>query len=47
MVGLVIAFPQMVMHYKSIGTGVDPSKIDFQLPQLDMPPLDMGPPKIQ
>jgi tripartite ATP-independent transporter DctM subunit len=47
MVGLVIAFPQMVMHYKGTATGVDPSKVDFQLPQLDMPPLDLGPPKIQ
>jgi hypothetical protein len=47
MVGLVITFPQMVMHYKGVGTTVDPSKVDFQLPQLDMPPLDLGPPKIQ
>jgi TRAP-type mannitol/chloroaromatic compound transport system permease large subunit len=47
MVGLVIAFPQMVMHYKGTGTGVDPSKVDFKLPQLDLPPLDLGPPKIQ
>jgi tripartite ATP-independent transporter DctM subunit len=47
MIGLVIAFPQMVMHYKGTGTGVDPSKVDFKLPQLDLPPLDLGPPKIQ
>jgi tripartite ATP-independent transporter DctM subunit len=47
MVALVIAFPQMVMHYKGTGTGVDPAKVDFQLPQLDLPPLDLGPPKIQ
>ena len=47
MVGLVIAFPQMVMHYKGTGTGVDPAKVDFNLPQLDLPPLDLGPPKIQ
>jgi tripartite ATP-independent transporter DctM subunit len=47
MVGLVIAFPQMVMHYKGTGTGADPAKVDFQLPQLDLPPLDLGPPKIQ
>jgi hypothetical protein len=35
------------MHYKGTGTGVDPSKVDFKLPQLDLPPLDLGPPKIQ
>ena len=46
MVGLVIAFPSMVMHYKSAGTGVDPNSIqDLGIPQLEgMPPLDFGPP---
>jgi tripartite ATP-independent transporter DctM subunit len=46
MVGLVIAFPAMVMHYKGVGTGVDPSKvkIDIQMPELP-PPLDLGPPR--
>jgi len=40
-VGMVIAFPAMVMHYKGSGPQVDPSKvnIDIQLP--DMPPLDL------
>ena len=40
-VGIVIAFPAMVMHYKGSGPQVDPSKvnIDIQLP--DMPPLDL------
>jgi TRAP-type mannitol/chloroaromatic compound transport system permease large subunit len=48
MVGLVIAFPGMVMHYKSLGTGIDPSKvkIEIQPPELP-PPLDLEPPKIQ
>jgi tripartite ATP-independent transporter DctM subunit len=48
MVGLVIAFPAMVMHYKGLGTGVDPSKvkIEIQMPEL-LPPLDLGPPRIQ
>jgi len=48
MVALVIAFPAMVMHYKGVGTGVDPNKIkiEIQLPDI-MPPLDLGPPKIQ
>lgn len=46
MVGLVIAFPSMVMHYKSAGTGVDPNSIqDLGIPQLDaLPPLDLGAP---
>jgi TRAP-type mannitol/chloroaromatic compound transport system permease large subunit len=32
MVALVIAFPAMVMHYKSVGPTIDPSKIEIQLP---------------
>jgi hypothetical protein len=38
----------MVMHYKGLGTGVDPSKvkIEIQMPEL-LPPLDLGPPRIQ
>ncbi|MFZ1431557.1 MAG: TRAP transporter large permease subunit [Geminicoccaceae bacterium] len=46
MVGLVIAFPGMVMHYKGAGTGVDPNSIqDLGIPQMEgMPPLDFGPP---
>src|SRR5262245_61766780 len=41
MVGLVIAFPGMVMHYKSSETQVDPTKIqiEIELP----PPLDPNP----
>jgi TRAP-type mannitol/chloroaromatic compound transport system permease large subunit len=48
MVALVIAFPGMVMHYKGVGTGIDPSKvkIDIQLPDA-LPPLDFGPPQIK
>jgi TRAP-type mannitol/chloroaromatic compound transport system permease large subunit len=37
MVGLVIAFPAMVMHYKSAGPAVDPSKIEIQLPPFTQP----------
>ena len=36
MVGLVIAFPQMVMHYKR-GPVVDPSKIEIQIPTFGGP----------
>jgi TRAP-type mannitol/chloroaromatic compound transport system permease large subunit len=48
MVGLVITFPAMVMHYKGVGTGIDPNKvkIEIELPAENLP-LDMGPPKIQ
>jgi hypothetical protein len=45
MVALVIAFPSMVMHYKGTGPTVDPSKVNIDIQQPDLPPLDMGPPK--
>ena len=32
MVGLAIAFPQMIMHYKGTGTGVDPATIEINIP---------------
>ncbi|MGA7580652.1 MAG: TRAP transporter large permease subunit [Pseudolabrys sp.] len=38
MVVVVILFPAMVMHYKGVGTAVDPSKIKIELPQIDLPP---------
>jgi TRAP-type mannitol/chloroaromatic compound transport system permease large subunit len=38
MVGLVIAFPAMVMHYKGLGTGVDPNKVNIQIDLPDAPP---------
>jgi tripartite ATP-independent transporter DctM subunit len=44
MVVLVILFPAMVMHYKGVGTGVDPDKLKIEIPQLDLPPLDFSPP---
>jgi TRAP-type mannitol/chloroaromatic compound transport system permease large subunit len=55
MVGLVILVPQMVMHYKSAGTGIDPASIkQLDLPGLPgipglegLPPIDLGPPKIE
>jgi tripartite ATP-independent transporter DctM subunit len=47
-VALVIAFPAMVMHYKSTGPVVDPSKVRIEIEVPDLPPpLDFGPPKIQ
>jgi tripartite ATP-independent transporter DctM subunit len=49
MVGLVIAFPALVMHYKGAGTLIDPSKVKIEIQQPDLPPpLDFGePPKIK
>jgi len=44
MVGLVIAFPAMVMHYKGLGTGVDPNKVNIQI---ELPNIEIEPPKIQ
>jgi len=46
MVGLVIAFPQMVMVYKDDGPQVDPNKIEINIPgvgsEVPPPPLDPG-----
>ena len=36
MVGLVIAFPAMVMHYKTVGPQVD-TKRELVLPPMDLP----------
>ena len=44
MVGLVIAFPAMVMHYKGTLSTIDPNKVDIQIQQQEMPALDFGPP---
>ena len=44
-VGLVIAFPALVMHYKGAGTGIDPSKVKIEIEAPpDLPPLDFGSP---
>jgi TRAP-type mannitol/chloroaromatic compound transport system permease large subunit len=44
-VGLVIAFPAMVMHYKGSGAKVDPAKIQLELPDLPpLPDIDLPPP---
>jgi tripartite ATP-independent transporter DctM subunit len=48
MVGLVIAFPQMVMHYKSTGPVIDPNKVQIEIQMPDLPPpIDLGPPTIK
>jgi TRAP-type mannitol/chloroaromatic compound transport system permease large subunit len=48
MVGLVIAFPGMVMHYKGVASKVDPSKIQIDIPQIEPPPIDLTiPPAIR
>jgi TRAP-type mannitol/chloroaromatic compound transport system permease large subunit len=40
MVLLVILFPAMVMHYKGAASTVDPNKIQIEIPQIDLPPID-------
>jgi tripartite ATP-independent transporter DctM subunit len=45
MVLLVILFPAMVMHYKGAGSTIDPNSIKIEVPQIELPPLDFGPPK--
>ncbi|MCA6108255.1 TRAP transporter large permease [Bradyrhizobium cenepequi] len=45
MVGLVILFPSMVMHYKGAASTVDPNSVKIEIPQIDLPPLDFGQPK--
>jgi len=48
MVVTVIMFPSMVTHYKSGLSTVDPNKVQINIPQLDLPPLDFGqPPEIK
>lgn len=43
MVGLTIAFPQMVTHYKGSGPTVDPSTIQIQLPPIGGGQPNFGP----
>jgi tripartite ATP-independent transporter DctM subunit len=47
MVLLVILFPSMVMHYKGAVSTVDPNSVKIDIPQIELPPLDFGPPKIK
>ncbi|MDR6899493.1 TRAP transporter large permease subunit [Rhizobium miluonense] len=42
MVALTIIFPQMVMHYKGAGTGVDPNTIKIEVPGFGAPSQDNG-----
>ena len=44
MVLLVIMFPAMVMHYKGAASTIDPNKVKIEIPQVDLPPLDLSQP---
>jgi TRAP-type mannitol/chloroaromatic compound transport system permease large subunit len=44
MIGLVIVFPQMVMVYKAKESTIDPTKIQIQLPPIEMTPGTEGQP---
>src|SRR5919107_2618808 len=41
MVGLVILFPQMVMHYRATGITMDPAAVEKKLEGLQLPGLDL------
>jgi hypothetical protein len=48
MVVLVIAFPITVTGLLDKPSDVDPSKIKFDIPQIELPPLDLSePPKFK
>jgi hypothetical protein len=40
----VIMFPSMVMHYKAGLSTVDPNKVQINIPQIDLPPIDFTQP---
>jgi TRAP-type mannitol/chloroaromatic compound transport system permease large subunit len=40
----VIMFPSMVMHYKAGLSTIDPNKVQINIPQIDLPPLDFSQP---
>jgi len=42
MVITVIIVPSMVTHYRSGLTQMDPNKVKIEVPQLDLPPLDLN-----
>jgi tripartite ATP-independent transporter DctM subunit len=44
MVLLVIMFPAMVMHYKGTASTVDPNKVNIEIPQIDLPPIEFNQP---
>ncbi len=35
MVGIAIAFPSMIMHYKGVGTGINPADVEINVPTND------------
>jgi len=48
MVLATITFPGMVTHYRSGLSQIDPNKVQINIPQVDLPPLDLGqPPEIK
>src|SRR3974390_3483889 len=48
MVLLVILSPVMVMHYKGAAGTIDASKVKIEIPQIDLPPLNLNePPQIK
>ena len=40
----VIMFPSIVMHYKAGLSTIDPNKVQINVPQIDIPPIDLSQP---
>ncbi len=47
LVAIVILWPTSVTYWIDKGPVQDPSKMKIEIPVIDLPPLDLGPPKIQ
>ena len=47
LVVIVIFWPGSVTYWLDKPVNTDPSKIKIEIPQIDLPPLDLGPPKVQ
>lgn len=42
LVGILIAWPQSVTYWIDRSTKVDPSKVKIEIPEIDLPPLDLN-----
>jgi len=47
LVVIVIFWPGSVTYWLDKPVGTDPSKIKIEIPQINLPPTDLAPPKIQ
>jgi hypothetical protein len=47
LVVIVIFWPGSVTYWLDKPVNTDPSQIKIEIPQINLPPLDLGPPKVQ